>query len=141
MYITNEPIDLGDFFSFTPAKSCGAVATFAGIVRDHDHGRPVKKLYYDCYASMAELMITTFVEEAKNQWGVNEIRVSHRIGGLEIGEVAVAISVSSTHRTEAFEACRFMIEGIKKKVPIWKKEIFEDGMSEWVSCVHVETAS
>ena len=141
MYITNEPIDLGDFFSFTPAKSCGALATFTGIVRDHDHGRQVKKLYYDCYPSMAERMIKILVAEAKNQWGVDEIRVSHRIGSLEIGEVAVAIAVSSAHRAESFSACRFIIEEIKKRVPIWKKEIFENGASEWVLCTHPEAVT
>lgn len=111
------------------------------MVRNHDHGRAVKSLYYDCYRSMAEKMIKALIEEAEIRWQIGKVRVLHRIGHLEIGEVAVAISVSSAHRAEAFEACRFMIEGIKKNVPIWKKEIFEDGMSEWVSCKHAEAAS
>ena len=141
MYITDQAINLQKFFSDGPPRSCGAVASFAGIVRNHDHGREVKGLYYDCYRSMAEKIIKALIEEVETRWGVEKVLVSHRIGHLEIGEVAVAISMSSAHRAEAFEACRFMIEGIKKRVPIWKKEIFEDGMSEWVSCAHVEAAS
>ena len=78
------------------------------------------------------------VEETRARWDIERALVSHRIGHLEIGEIAVAISVSSAHRAEAFEACRFMIEGIKEKVPIWKKEIFEGGMGEWVLCRHAE---
>ena len=86
-------------------------------------------------------MIKTLIDEAKNQWGVDDIRVIHRVGWLEIGETAIAIAVSSAHRAEAFSACRFMIEEIKKKVPIWKKETFRDGTSDWVSCTHKEVVS
>ena len=141
MYISDETINLQKFFSDESPRSCGAAASFAGIVRNHDQGRAVRSLYYDCYRSMAEKMIKAFIEEAGVRWKIEKVRVLHRIGHLEIGEVAVAISVRSAHREEAFEACRFMIEGIKEKVPIWKKEIFEDGMSEWVSCAPVEVAS
>ena len=141
MHITDETINLQEFFSGESPRSCGAAASFAGIVRNHDHGRAVKSLYYDCYRSMAEKMIQALVQEAKAGWNVEKIQVSHRIGHLEIGEVAVAICVSSAHRAEAFEACRFIIERIKEKVPIWKKEIFEDGMSEWVSCAHAGASS
>ena len=141
MYITDETIDLQKFFSDESPRSCGAVASFVGIVRNHDHGRAMKSLYYDCYRSMAEKMIKALIEETEARWKIDKVRVLHRIGHLEIGEITVAISVSSTHRAEAFEACRFMIEKIKEKVPIWKKEIFEDGMSEWVSCAHMEVAS
>ena len=141
MTITDETIDLQKFFSDESPGSCGASASFAGIVRNHDHGRAVKGLYYDCYRSMAEKMIQVLIEEAETRWDVEKIRVSHRVGRLEIGEVAVAISVSSAHRAEAFEACRFMIEKIKEKVPIWKKQIFEDGTDEWVLCGHPEEAA
>ena len=141
MTITDETIRLHKFFSGEPSGSCGAVASFIGIVRDHDDGRAVKGLYYDCYRPMAEKMVQVLMEVAETRWDVERIRVSHRIGHLEIGEVAVAISVSAAHRSEAFEACRFMIEKIKEKVPIWKKQIFEDGSSEWVLCGHSEEAA
>ena len=136
MTLTQKAICLEDFFSFQPDKTCGAVASFVGIVRNHDHGRSVKRLHYECYWLMAEKMIQTLIGEAKNRWSVGEIRVLHRVGELEVGEAAVAIAVSSAHREEAFLACRFLIEEIKKKVPIWKKEFFEDGSSEWVLCGH-----
>jgi len=81
-------------------------------------------------------MIGVLVEEAKNRWDINDIRVLHRVGELGIGETAVAIAVSSAHRAAAFSACRFMIEEIKKRVPIWKKEFYQDGRNEWVICRH-----
>ncbi len=139
-HITNQPISLEKFFSFTPENSCGALVSFIGIVRNHDHGRPVQRLYYDCYPSMADRVIGMLTKEVETRWPIDEIRVLHRVGDLEIGEVAVAIAVSSAHRAEAFAACRFAIEKIKKDVPVWKKEFFEDGASEWVICSHSEAA-
>ena len=136
MYITDKAIALGDFFSFAPDPSCGALASFVGIVRNLDQGRPVKKLHYECYLPMANKMIQTLIEEAKEKWGPHEIRVLHRVGSLEIGEAAVAIAVSSAHRAEALLTCGYLIEAIKKRVPIWKKEVFRDGTSEWVLCGH-----
>lgn len=133
MRISRAPIVLQESF-FKPGPSCGAVASFVGLVRNHDHGRRVSRLHYECYLSMAEKMLERIVAEAKDRWPINEVRVVHRIGTLEIGEAAVAIAVSSAHRAEAFEACRFVIEEIKKRVPIWKKEIFEDGTGEWIFC-------
>lgn len=139
MRITQGPVRLNEFFSSTPAPSCGAFASFVGLVRDHDHGRRVLRLHYECYPSMAEKMLEGIVAEAKNRWPVDEVKVLHRVGTLEVGEAAVAIAVSSAHRAEAFQACRFVIEEIKKRVPIWKKEIFEDGTGEWVFCpAHTE---
>ncbi len=137
MFITEDPIRLEHFFSFSPRQSCGALASFVGIVRNHDHGRAVKRLFYECYFSMAEKTLGKIVEEAKREWDVDEILVRHRVGSLEIGEAAVAIAVSAAHRAEAFSACRFVLEEIKTKVPIWKKEIFEAGESEWISCDHL----
>ena len=136
--ITEGPIHLKEFFSCAPSRSCGALASFVGIVRDHDRGRPVRKLIYDCYMSMADRVIGRLMDEAKGRWDVDDVHVLHRVGELEIGEVAVAIAVSSAHRAEAFSACRFMIEEMKIKVPIWKKEIYADGTREWVSCAHAE---
>lgn len=138
MYITQAPIILEKFFSFSPAPACGGLASFVGIVRNHDHGRPVKKLYYECYASMADKMMGVLAGQAKERWRIDEIRLSHRVGELQVGEAAVAIAVGAAHRDEAFLACRFMIEGIKREVPIWKKQIFEDGSGEWVLCHHLE---
>ena len=136
MHVTDEKIDLQKFFSAAPPSSCGATASFVGLVRNHDHGRAVQSLYYECYRPMAEKVMQALVEEAEVRWKIEKTLALHRVGHLQVGEAAVAVSVSSAHRAEAFDACRFLIEGIKKKVPIWKKEIFEDGTSEWVSCGH-----
>ena len=134
MYLTREPIELGRFFAVAPPPSCGALATFVGIVRNHDHGRPVRRLYYEGYPAMANKEIEVLIAQASERWGPAQVRVTHRLGSLEIGEIAIAIAVAVAHRAEAFAACRFVIEGVKTKVPIWKKEVFEDGTSEWVVC-------
>ena len=138
MFITDDPINLSEFFSKEVDPTCGATASFVGVVRDHDHGKPVQKLYYECYVSMADKQIRAILENAKRCWPVRNVQVLHRIGWLNVGEAAVVISVSSAHRDEAFAACRYMIEEIKGKVPIWKKEVFKDGTSEWVLCAHQE---
>lgn len=134
MYITDEPIHLEQFFLNGPNPDCGALVFFAGLVRNHDQGRSVKKLHYECYSSMADKKIAGLIGQAKSRWNIGAARASHRVGTLMIGEVAVAIAVSSAHREEAFSACRFLIEGIKREVPIWKKQFFEDGSSEWSVC-------
>ena len=87
---------------------------------------------------MANQEIRRIVDEVKKEYGVGDVQVLHRVGWLEVGEVAVAILVSAVHREEAFSACRSIIDQIKKQVPIWKKEIYEDGASEWVLCSHLE---
>ena len=140
MYITLHPIPLDKFFSFVPDVSCGALASFVGLVRDHDRGRRVKALYYECYPSMAEKTIGKLIKEAHEKWDIGEARILHRVGPLDIGQAAVAIAVGAAHREEAFQAARFLIERIKNEVPIWKKQIFEDGESEWVAC-HYSTGS
>ena len=142
MFITDEPIPVSEFFGEKPDPSCGGVAAFVGVVRNHDHGRAVWKLYYECYRPMAEKQILSIIEEAKSHWPVEEIKVLHRVGWLGIGEAAIAVAVSSAHRAEAFAACGHVVEEIKHTVPIWKNEFFEDGTSEWVLCgVEHERAS
>ncbi len=134
MRITENPIEPAAFLGIAPKVSCGATASFLGMVRDHDGGRVVKVLFYECYPSMAEKELGNVVREARDRWAVEEIRVIHRVGLLKIGDIAVAIAVSSAHRDEAFLACRYIIEEIKHRVPIWKKQIFEDGTVEWTTC-------
>jgi molybdopterin synthase catalytic subunit len=134
MHLTDEPIEVVEFLRKRAPESCGAVASFVGIVRDRDEGRAVRKLYYESYRPMAEKRIGAIIEEAKRRWPVEEIRVLHRVGWLGIGEAAIAVAVSSAHRAEAFEACAHIVEQIKHTVPIWKNEFFEDGTSEWVHC-------
>ena len=136
MTITREPIYLDQFFSYVPSSGSGALSFFVGIVRNHDRHKTVKSLFYDCYPSMADKMIAHLVQEAKQRWKIEEARVLHRVGGLSIGDIAVVVAVESAHRDEAFAANRFLIEGIKHQVPIWKKQFYEDDSSEWTFCAH-----
>lgn len=112
----------------------GAEVVFIGKVRDHSHGKKVLYLEYEAYEAMAERLIQNLMEEAKRNWRVDHICVLHRLGKVGLGETAVLIKVESAHRDEAYQASRFLIEEIKHKVPIWKKEYFEDGTTEWSLC-------
>ena len=136
MFITEKPIRLEDFAVLAPPEHCGGTTLFVGRVRSHHEGKKVSRLFYECYHPMAEQEIQKIVNDVKTETGVDEIRVLHRVGWLEIGDVAVAISASSAHREEAFIACRQVIERVKQDVPIWKKEIYEDSSQNWVVCAH-----
>src|SRR3989338_3294579 len=114
MFITSNPIRLEDFFTQKPSPSCGAMASFVGVVRNHHRGKSVVKIYYDCYPTMADKQIQQIIEKVKREYGVDDVRVAHRIGRLEVGETAVAIIVSAPHRQEAFSACRQVMDQIKK---------------------------
>lgn len=137
-FITKESISLEKILKNPVKPFCGAMVLFTGIVRNHHEGKRVKKLFYECYSRMAEKEIRSIIEEAQKKFSVQDVRVLHRIGWLEVGEVALVIIVSSSHRPEAFSACRMILEEIKKSVPIWKKEVYEDGTSEWVLSCHTE---
>lgn len=117
--------------------TCGAVVTFDGRVRNHNDGKEITNLYYECYYPMALKVMNEIKEETHKKWDVKNIIAIHRIGNVPIGEIAVWIGVSSVHRKEAFNACEFMINEIKHKVPIWKKETYIDGVSNWVDCCKV----
>lgn len=123
--LVHEPIDLSGLASTSPAD--GAACLFVGAVRNEHGGRKVERLEYEAYEEMALPLMKEIVEEARGRFPVGEIRLIHRLGRLEIGEVSVAVSVASPHRAEAFEACRFLIDTLKKRVPIWKKEHYADG--------------
>jgi molybdopterin synthase catalytic subunit len=130
--ITENILDLTDCFSFASDPACGGMASFVGTVRNHTKGKSVTRLEYECYESMAIKEIRKITDKAISLFSVKNIVVHHRTGILFPGDAAVIIVVSDGHRNAVFDACSFMIENIKKTVPIWKKEIFEDG-EEWVS--------
>mgnify|MGYP006065312713 FL=1 len=109
----------------------GAVATFAGVVRDHSGDKKTQYLEYAAYAPMAEKKMAQIGAEVSEKWGVEDIAILHRIGRLEIGEISVLIAVASPHRLEAIQACHYAIDRLKEIVPIWKKEVGEDG-EYWV---------
>lgn len=108
---------------------------FTGVVRNHNEGRDVGHLDYHAYPEMAEQTLREIAAEAREKYAVGTISVIHRIGRLEIGEVSVAIAVASPHRGDAFGASRYVIEELKKRVPIWKREGYMEGTSEWVQGV------
>ena len=114
--------------------SCGAEVVFVGVVRDASCGKRVLSLDYEAYEDMAEAVIGRLVEEARQRWLARHVQVRHRLGKLHVSEIAVAIGVSCEHRAPAYEASRFLIEGIKHRVPIWKKEFFSDGTCLWGGC-------
>lgn len=116
--------------------SCGGFVTFEGRVRNHHRGRSVGGLYYECYVPMAIRELKRIVQEASQRWELKNILAVHRTGKIGIGELAVWIGVASHHRREAFSACQFVIDQIKERVPIWKRETYSDGTKAWVTCSH-----
>ena len=113
----------------------GGVVCFEGRVRNHNHGRKVNKLNYEAFEEMAISEGNKILEEAILKFKVFEALAIHRIGNLQIGETAIWVGVCSSHREESFLACQFIIDQLKSRVPIWKKEFYEDGESEWVKCL------
>ena len=109
----------------------GAVVTFCGVVRNHSGETSTDFLGYDAYKEMAEKKMSEIGDQAKKQWNIEDVAILHRIGRLELGEITVLIAVASPHRAEAFEACRYVIDKLKETVPIWKKEVGENGEA-WV---------
>ncbi|MFZ5625660.1 MAG: molybdenum cofactor biosynthesis protein MoaE [Gemmatimonadota bacterium] len=130
-FLTAQPIDVLALMRDASAENLGAMAVFVGAVRNHHEGRAVTALSYSAYEPMAEAECARIVAEAAARWPVG-VRLRHRIGDLAIGDAAVAIIVASAHRNEAFEACRYVIEEVKRRVPIWKREHYADGTVAWV---------
>ena len=130
-FLSSDPLDIATLVTRVRAPDRGAVTSFLGLVRDHDAGRMVTRLEYSAYPPMAEAECARIVAEAEARWPVR-VAVEHRIGTLQIGDAAVAIAAAAAHRDEAFAACRFVIEEVKRRVPIWKKEFYADGTVEWV---------
>ncbi len=129
--ITDRPIDLQNLSDRVASPKAGAIATFAGTVRDNARGRGVQVLEYEAYPEAAKKALAQIGAEIRSRWDVEGIAIVHRTGRLAIGEVSVGIAVSSAHRAEAFDACRHAIERIKQIVPIWKKEFYDDGQT-WI---------
>ncbi|EDY83123.1 molybdopterin converting factor, subunit 2 [Verrucomicrobiia bacterium DG1235] len=116
----------------------GALATFEGWVRNHNEGQPVDQLEYSSYPQLAEKEGQRIVAEALERFEIDAAIAQHRVGLLPIGGIAVWVGVSAAHRGAAFDACRYIIEEIKSRVPIWKKEYYSTGVTDWVNC-HQET--
>jgi len=117
-------------------RSAGGFVSFEGWVRDHNEGREVMRLEYEAYPSMAEKEGAAILAEARERFDITGIACTHRVGLLEIGELAVWVGAAAAHRGPAFEACQYVINQVKVRVPVWKKEHYSDGDSGWVNCAH-----
>lgn len=129
--VTDEPLDPDATVSRVRAAKHGAVVTFQGVVRNHSHGETVAFIEYEAYAEMARSKLDEIAAEIGEKWPECDVQVDHRTGHLEVGDIAIVIAVASPHRKEAFSACQYMIDEIKQRVPIWKREVGPDGAS-WV---------
>jgi len=132
--ITDKPIDVNKLLNDVSDQSSGASVLFTGTVRDHNEQDKVTKLHYEAYQEMAEKILQEIEIQVHKKWKINKFVAIHRTGTLKVGEVSVAVAVSAEHRKEAFEACKFGIDSIKEKAPIWKKEFAESG-TEWLEGV------
>jgi len=121
------PLDVGRIAGTVSGTEVGGVVTFVGNVRAANAGRVVRRLEYHAYPEMAQRELERLAAEARRRFGVLEVAIVHRTGSLEVGDVAVVIAVGAAHRAEAFEAARWLIDTLKRTVPIWKKELFEGG--------------
>ncbi len=130
--VTSDPIDTARVLERVGDPEDGAVALFLGIVRNHNDARPVSGMDYEGYGEMAREQLAAIVEEAAGRAGSDRIAAVHRLGTLAIGEVSVAIAASTPHRAEAFDAARYVIEEIKKRLPVWKREHYLDRDAEWL---------
>jgi molybdopterin synthase catalytic subunit len=130
-WLSEHPLDVAAVVARVSGPGIGGIVTFLGAVRDHARGRVIERLEYEAYAGMAERELDAIAAEAARRWPGVRVAIAHRVGRLEIGELAVVVAAGAAHRAEAFEACRFAIDTLKQRVPIWKKEFATDG-EYWV---------
>lgn len=130
--LKETPLDVERCYNLVANNSAGGISLFVGTVRDQTKGKKVIRLEFEAYAPMAVSEMQKIAEQAQSKWQVEKMCIHHRTGALQVGEIAVIIAVATPHRKAAFEACQYAIDTLKKSVPIWKKEIFEDG-EVWVA--------
>jgi molybdopterin synthase catalytic subunit len=131
--VTEEPLDVDEHARLVDQAAAGAVVTFAGVVRDHDGGRSVRGLEYSAHPTAAAVVAEVAADVARRARGVRALAVSHRVGPLGIGDVALACAVAADHRQEAFATCSELVEEVKRLLPVWKHQAFSDGTDEWVN--------
>jgi molybdopterin synthase catalytic subunit len=132
-HVTTAPLSVDEHLAAVAGARSGASVVFSGVVRDHDHGRAVVGLEYVGHPSAADVLRACLDEIAADPL-VHAVAVSHRIGTLAIGDAALVAAVSAAHRAEAFAACERLVELVKQRLPIWKRQVFPDGTDEWVNC-------
>ena len=130
--ITEGPIDHAAITEGVRSNNAGAVCSFLGTVREMTGEKRTASLDYEAYPEMALKTMAELEAEARQRWPILEAALVHRVGPLELGEISVVVAVSCPHRSQAFEACRWLIDRLKEVVPIWKKEVWADGTDEWV---------
>jgi molybdopterin synthase catalytic subunit len=130
--MAENPLDVAWHEAAVAHPGAGAVVSFAGVVRDHDGGRSVTRLNYEAHPSAAAILAEVAADIAKDP-AVYAIAVSHRVGALEIGDIALAAAISTAHRAEAFALCARLVDEVKARLPVWKHQIFNDGTDEWVN--------
>jgi molybdopterin synthase catalytic subunit len=130
-FLTSQPIDATALAATVQGAEFGALATFTGLVRNHHAGRAVVSLGYSTYGPMAEAVCAAICAEGAGRWPVR-IALQHRIGDLAIGDAAIVVAVGAPHRAEAFDACRWVVDEVKQRAPIWKRERYVDGTEAWV---------
>jgi len=132
IHITDQPLEIELVTSLVAVPALGGVNVFVGAVRDQTQGKKVIRLEYEAYKPMALSEMSKIADQIKQKWPAASIAIHHRVGNLKVGEAAVIIAVATPHRDDAFSACQYAIDTLKQTVPIWKKEVFEDG-EIWVA--------
>ena len=131
--ISDQPLDVAAHEADVAHPAAGATVSFAGVVRDHDGGRSVVELEYVGHPT-AQALVEEIAAEFAARPEVHAVAISHRVGLLAIGDVALACAVSASHRGQAFTACAELVDEVKARLPIWKRQVFDDGADEWVAC-------
>ena len=132
--LTDHPITLAEHEDLVSHHSAGAIVGFVGMIRDHDGGREVLELEYSAHPSAADVLAEVVADVAAHSTGTRAIAASHRIGVLRIGEAALVVAVAADHRQAAFATCAELVDAIKARLPVWKRQVFADGTDEWVNC-------
>lgn len=135
--ITNNRLSLQEIMLELEDNSAGALSIFIGNVRNRGRSGNVSEIYYESYSKMAEQKMREIENEAQTKWEIKKLVVFHRIGNIKVGEASIIIGVSSEHRNEAFEACKYVINNVKTRVPIWKKEISNESQ-KWAEGILLE---
>ncbi len=129
--LREDTLDAGAIAARVRSEDAGAVVVFEGIVRSKSRGKDVRALVYEAYGSMAQRQMEQLAEDASRRWPISDVSIVHRVGSLQVGETSVVIAVAAGHRGEAFDACEWLIDEIKRTVPIWKKEVYTEGEA-WI---------
>lgn len=130
--LTHETIPVAELLTQVQSREAGAVVLFLGTTREFTGTRQTATLFYECYETMARAKLSELEAEVRRRWPVTDCAIVHRLGEVPLGESSVAIAVSSPHRQDAFEAGKWLIDSLKEVVPIWKREVWADGTSQWV---------